>query len=173
MRSELDIGLVEGHVVHSDLVVRKAIEDQLVLICGRSHPFFGRRSIRPEELKGQPLILREEGSGTRAQLEEQLKACGVEYEIQWVCNNTEAIQSAVIHGFGVSVISQRMVQEEWHKGTLWACKIEEIDLSRNFLLVHHKNKYMFDLFTKFYQACLEFGEQDALLSGGNQKRLTV
>lgn len=160
LKSELDIGLVEGRITHPDLVTEKAMEDRLVLICGRSHPFFGRPSVRPEELEGQPLILREEGSGTRARLEEELRRRQVVCDVQWVCNNTEAIQNAVIHGFGVSVLSQRMAREGRRKGLLWACRVEEIDLSRSFVLVHHKNKYTFDLFDRFRRACLNFGRRE-------------
>ena len=160
LKSELDIGLVEGRIAHPDLVVQRAIEDRLVLICGREHPFFGRSVIRPEELEGQPLILREEGSGTRAHLEDQLRQHNVVCDVRWICNNTEAIRDAVIHNFGVSVLSSRMAREDRAEGRLWVCRVEGLDLRRTFDLVHHKNKYVFDMFSRFRQVALEFGRQE-------------
>ena len=171
LKSELDIGLVEGRITHPDLVVQRAIEDRMVLICGRGHPFFGRSSVRPEELEGQPLILREEGSGTRAHLEDQLRRHNVVCDVRWICNSIEAIRDAVIHDFGLSVLSARLVREDRAKGRLWACPVEGLDLRRSFDLVHHKNKYIFDMFSRFCRAALEFGraeeaEEERMERGG-------
>lgn len=160
LKSELDIGLVEGRITHPDLMVQPAIRDQLVLICGRGHPFFGRSSVRPEELEGQPLILREEGSGTRSHLEDQLRRHNVVCDVRWICNNTEAIRGAVIRNFGLSVQSSRMVREACAGGQLWACQVEGLDLQRSFDLVYHKNKYRFHMFNRFCQVVLEFGRQE-------------
>ena len=41
------------------------IKDEIVLAVYPDHPFAGREAIHLEELQGQQLILREEGSGTR------------------------------------------------------------------------------------------------------------
>ena len=160
LKSELDVGLVEGRITHPDLVVQPAIEDQLVLICGREHPFYGRASVRPEELEGQPLILREEGSGTRSHLEEQLRRHNVVCDVRWICNNTEAIRNAVIHNFGLSVQSSRMAREDCAKGLLWVCRVEGLDLRRSFDLVRHRNKYIFELLSQFCQVALELGHQE-------------
>ena len=88
------------------------MEDRLVIVCPPGHPFFGRSSVRPEELSGQAMVLREEGSGTRAHLEEALRGCGVACRPAWVCSSTEAILDAVRHGFGISVLSRRLVRAD-------------------------------------------------------------
>lgn len=160
LSSELDIGLVEGVVTHPDLRVEEVMDDRLVLTCGRGHPFFGRAAVDLRELAGQPLIVREPGSGTRAQLEEALKQYKIPCDIRWVCNNTEAIQDAVAHNFGVSVLSPRIVRERCRQGALWSCQIAGADLRRKFSLVYHKNKYMFEAITQFQHICLAFGRTD-------------
>ena len=161
LQNDLDVGLVEGRTAHPDLVVRQAMEDELVLICGKSHPFFGREQLRPAELEGQTLILREEGSGTRAHREEQLVRRGVTGVPDWVCTSPEAIRAAVIHGFGLSVLSRRQVREDLAAGRLWVCRVEGLELRRSFSLVYHKNKYPSDLFTRFCQTALELGREEA------------
>lgn len=160
LHNELDVGLVEGRTSHPDLVVRRAMEDELVLICGRNHPFFGRELLQPEELEGQTLILREEGSGTRAHWEDQLRRCGVTGVPGWVCTSPEAIRAAVIHGFGLSVLSRRQVREDLAAGRLWICPVEGLELRRSFSLVYHKNKYASDLFSRFCQVALEMGSEE-------------
>lgn len=138
LKSRLDVGLVEGRVDHPGLAVR------------------------PEELSGQAMVLREEGSGTRAHLEEALRGCGVACRPAWVCSSTEAILDAVRHGFGISVLSRRLVRADLDAGRLWACQAEGLDLRRSFSLVQHRNKCPFDALTRFRQVCLTWGrEEDA------------
>ena len=162
LKSRLDVGLVEGRVDHPGLAVRPAMEDRLVIVCPPGHPFFGRSSVRPEELSGQAMVLREEGSGTRAHLEEALRGCGVACRPAWVCSSTEAILDAVRHGFGISVLSRRLVRADLDAGRLWACQAEGLDLRRSFSLVQHRNKCPFDALTRFRQVCLAWGrEEDA------------
>ena len=162
LKSRLDVGLVEGRVDHPDLAVRPAMEDRLLIVCPPGHPFFGRPSVRPEELSGQAMVLREEGSGTRAHLEEALRGCGVACRPAWVCSSTEAILDAVRHGFGISVLSRRLVRADLDAGRLWACQAEGLDLRRSFSLVQHRNKCPFDALTRFRQVCLAWGrEEDA------------
>lgn len=108
------------------------------------------------------MVLREEGSGTRAHLEEALRGCGVACRPAWVCSSTEAILDAVRHGFGISVLSRRLVRADLDAGRLWACQAEGLDLRRSFSLVQHRNKCPFDALTRFRQVCLAWGrEEDA------------
>ncbi|HZK34915.1 MAG TPA: LysR substrate-binding domain-containing protein [Bacillota bacterium] len=39
LKSELDIGIVEGMVKSPDLISIPEVEDFLVLVCGSNHPF--------------------------------------------------------------------------------------------------------------------------------------
>lgn len=158
--NELDIALVEGHVTHPMLMVTHAIPDQLVLICGVGHPFWGRREISVQELEHQNFIMREQGSGTRAQLEEKLIADHIHYCVKWTCYNTEAIKNAVIANEGISVLSLRLIQQEVGKKQLWVCKLKDFPGQRNFNIIYHKDKLMFPVLREFIAACQRFGEPE-------------
>lgn len=160
LRSELDIALVEGVVKHPDLVSQAVIRDHLVLVCGPGHPFAGRRQVSAEELSGQPLILREPGSGTRAQVEDQLLARRVPMDVVWDCYNSEAIKNAVMDGHGISLISRRLVASECESGRLWAADVPELNLSRSFDLVYHKDKFLGSALRAFIARCQAFGEAE-------------
>ena len=82
LNSELDIAIVEGKIKHPDIVTKSIINDNLVLICSHKHEFYKRDSIEVSELSNQPLIMRELGSGTRAQLEKQLKELKIQMNIR-------------------------------------------------------------------------------------------
>lgn len=160
LKSELDIGLVEGRITQPDLVVKQAIQDRMVLACGKNHPFFGRASVMPLELAHQPFVLREEGSGTRAQLENQLRLRQIPYEVKWTCYNEGAIKNAVMDGHGITVLSERLVRQEISEGRLWACGIEGLSLGRSFNLVYHKNKFFSEVLSCFVSVCERFGQEE-------------
>ena len=157
LRGELDIGLVEGTVNHTELVWEHAMDDELFLICANEHPFYGRSWVSADELNGQDFILREPGSGTRAQLEEQLAEKNIAFRVKWSCSSAEAIINAVAGNHGISVISGRLVQDKYRGGALWMCSIDGLRLSRRFSLVYHKNKFHSEALDTFIALCKEFG----------------
>ena len=157
LKSKLDIGLVEGTVRNPNLETKEVIRDRLVFTCSTDHRFMGRKSIRLEELDNEPLILREPGSGTRAQLEDLLKIKGFQCNIRWSCYNIEAIKDAIMHNLGVSVMSERLVRDSLQRRELWVCDIEGSDeFNRTFKLAYHRNKVFTDSMNQFVQACSDF-----------------
>lgn len=78
----------------------------VVVFTRRDHPFAGRASIRPAELQGQRMIVREKGSTTRRAFEEAMRAAGVAPHIVMEIGSREAIREAVIHGLGIGYVSE-------------------------------------------------------------------
>lgn len=161
---ELDIALVEGKVASDDLVAERVAEDHLTLVCGQGHPFFGQKAVRAEALNGQTFLLREAGSGTRAQIENELRRHKVHYVAGWVCNNIDVIKKGVVHNFGISAFSPRLLREELRREQLWAFEAEGLNFERSFTLVYHKDKYQTEGFKKFREVCLELPEVEELLA---------
>ncbi len=79
-------------------------DDRLVVFVDRGHPWSQRRSIRLADIADQTLILREEGSTTRAIFERSLEDCGVEAKNVLELEGREAVREAVAAGLGVGVV---------------------------------------------------------------------
>ena len=156
LKNDLDIALVEGRVHDERLVAIPVINDELVVACHPSHPFFGRREILAEELARERLILREEGSGTRAQLVEALNELGLQCNVGWSCSSPEAIKLAVTAGLGVTVISRLLIQKEVERGELWRCNVRDFSMRRTFDIVYHKDKYLGSALQAFITASKNF-----------------
>lgn len=93
--------------------------------------------------------MRELGSGTRAQLEKQLKELKIPMNIRWSCYNSEAILRAVVDNFGIAVISELLIEDYLKKHLLWACDIEGINLHRTFDIAYHRSKFLQKIFQHF------------------------
>ena len=72
----------------------------------RDHRFATRDSIRLTELEGEPMIVREQGSTTRRAFEEALARTGTKPRLMMEIGSREAIREAVIHGLGISYVSE-------------------------------------------------------------------
>ncbi|EGT3662809.1 TPA: LysR family transcriptional regulator [Clostridioides difficile] len=161
LNSELDIAIVEGKIKHPDIVTKSIINDNLVLICSHKHEFYKIDSIKVSELSNQPLIMRELGSGTRAQLEKQLKELKIPMNIRWSCYNSEAILRAVVDNFGIAVISELLIEDYLKKHLLWACDIEGINLHRTFDIAYHRSKFFTENISAFFDISVEYGKKQA------------
>ena len=157
LRSELDAALVEGRVRSDELVARPVVEDELALVTAPDHPFAAVKSVDLETLSGEPLLLREPGSGTRELLVAQLNARALPVRETWTCSNSEAIKNAVRAGMGVTVISRRLVQRELDGGLLVETALSGCTLRRDFSLVYHRDKYLGDAMRAFIGCCERLG----------------
>ncbi|AXU27824.1 TPA: LysR substrate-binding domain-containing protein [Clostridioides difficile] len=171
LNSELDIAIVEGKIKHPDIVTKSIINDNLVLICSHKHEFYKRDSIKVSELSNQPLIMRELGSGTRAQLEKQLKELKIPMNIRWSCYNSEAILRAVVDNFGIAVISELLIEDYLKKHLLWACDIEGINLHRTFDIAYHRSKFFTENISAFFDISVKYGKKQARKKSRNVNSL--
>lgn len=154
LKSELDIAVVEGKIHSSDLVTQMMMTDPLALVCARDHnPFGMKKTVHLADLADIPFILREEGSGTREVFENVMP----HINIQWVCNNSEAILRGVEMGFGMTVISRRLAAERLRTGSLIEIYVSDAELSRQFSVVWHKNKYLGNSMQQFIELCHQYG----------------
>ena len=85
-------------------------EDRLVLITANKEPFlsFQRSGASGLELLSMPMILREENSGTRQEMDQYLRRQQIDPQSLNVIaqiDNPEAIRSSVSRGLGVSIMS--------------------------------------------------------------------
>jgi len=151
--NRIDFGLIEG-VAHSSQLVSEAFwDDELVLLFAPGHHWETQVSVMPDELKGEPFLMRERGSGGREILESALLLHDIEIEPTWESISTQAIIRAVADGFGVAVLPFLLAEPHLAQGTLVTRPIEGISLKRKFAIIHHKNKYITGIMQEFIGLC--------------------
>lgn len=143
VENRIDLGLVEGPVHNRNLAVRRYDIDRLVVALPPGHVLADESRIPFRALCGVPLILREEGSGTREVFLEHAHAAGLsleDFDVVMELGSPEAIKGAVAAGLGVTVISVATLRKEIELGTL---RVVDLDPSveRPFSFVHQKQKF--------------------------------
>ncbi|MFM6189796.1 MAG: LysR substrate-binding domain-containing protein [Planktothrix sp.] len=152
---QFDLGLIEGEVKPTlqKLLNQEEIgSDRLLIIVGRSHPWFERDKIDLTELKNTDWVMREAGSGTQQRLEEALNNWGVnlsDLKVILVLNTGEMVKAVVEEGQVAAGISELMVKKELQLGILKAVRIvdhrlndyQELQLIRPFLKIKHRQRF--------------------------------
>ena len=143
MENRIDVGLVEGPVHGRTLAVRRYDVDKLVVALSAGHPLAGETRIPIETLRGIPLILREEGSGTREVFLDHARRAGFQlddFNVVMELGSPEAIKGAVGAGLGAAVISIATLRKELALGILRAVALDP-PIERPFSFVHQKQKF--------------------------------
>lgn len=135
----LDIAVIEGTVKHRDIISKDVHEDEMVLICGKNHPFASRDSIQLSEIAGKDFVLREEGSGTREFLTDIIEERGIPIVPKWICHSSDSIINIVAAGQGVSILSKSLLT---HQNDVKQIAIEDLTLMRSFKIIYHKDKFL-------------------------------
>lgn len=138
-----EIGVVGARPAHRSLEYRELFPDDIVLIVSAAHAWHGRKQVTIEELRAEPLLLRERGSGTRTALETALEAAGVDpagCRMVGEMGSTQAIKQAVKASVGVSLVSRRAVEEECRIGVLWCLRVKNLKISRAFYLATNRER---------------------------------
>lgn len=137
LEGKADLGFVEGPTVRSGLRHKTFAHDELAVVVGRNHPWAQQAvSVSAVELANAPLLLRENGSGTRETFADALARVGVELPPGLPqLGSTAALKATLSQGDSVAVISELAVQGELSQGTLVRIPVTGIDLSRQLRLV--------------------------------------
>src|SRR5262249_49557513 len=125
------------------LEFRRFACDELVVVVPKKHPWWRKQRVTVEQLVAQPLIQREQGSGSRRCLERSLERVGVTgaaLNVVLELGSSEAIKEAVLEGLGIAVLSRRVVRKETGAGLLKALAVDAVTLDRDIYIVRDRRR---------------------------------
>jgi DNA-binding transcriptional LysR family regulator len=118
-------------------------KDELVLVAS---PKLGIKSpLTLKALTRLPFIFREEGSGTRKAIFDNLTDQGISMKtlnVTAVLGSSDAVKQAVKASLGVSMLSRVSVKDELKANTLMEIKIRGLKLQREFYIITHKKRVL-------------------------------
>jgi DNA-binding transcriptional LysR family regulator len=156
LADEVDVGVLGSSVRRAGLRLERLVEDEIVLAVPSDHAFAGRDRVSVEELKDQPLILREEGSGTRRSVEELLAAAGLALprdHMALILGSTQSIVQGVEQGLGLGFVSARASSQAQADGYLACVRLAGVDLRRDLYLAYLPGRAADPLVARFLDFC--------------------
>jgi DNA-binding transcriptional LysR family regulator len=137
------IGILSREAGCKEVEYRPFFEDRVALVVPRQHPWADRKSVIPEELIGQPFILREETSGTRRVMQAGLLEHGIrlcDLDVVMELGSAEAIATAIEAGIGIAFISRVVVQRCIRAGYLAEVSVKGLCLKRQLHMIRSSQR---------------------------------
>lgn len=163
---EADIGFAGTVMEQKHCVYIPFYQDELVVIApgeGTGEPASAGETAG--WIRRMPVILREEGSGTRKEAQRLLRQLGIELSelnIAASIENQETIKRSVRNGMGISILSRLAAEDEIKSGVLRAVPLGETGGKRNINLVFDRRfvhsaeaEALIDLVKKMYPEKIE------------------
>ena len=130
-----------------------------VFVAAASHPLATREAqVDVESLRPQAFIVREEGSGTRAAMEQFFADARLEPRVAMEMSSNETIKQAVIADMGLSFLSLHTLQLELEKGLVAVLDVQGAPVLRAWNVVHTLSKVLSPAAEAFRYFMLERGE---------------
>lgn len=154
----VDVGFIEGAMTHPELLLRRWLEDELVIVAAPGHALLAGlapgKPVAARQLAAASWILREPGSGTRqaadAWLLEHLGPLQVDYEL----GSTEAIKRLAAAGVGLACLSRHAVATELADGRLQELPTRLPRASRRLAIALRRDKRLGAATQAFLQHCM-------------------
>jgi DNA-binding transcriptional LysR family regulator len=133
LEGEAHIGVISREILDAGLESQKFFRDTITLIVPAGHRWAFRKVIEPGELLEEPLILREQTSGTRRVVISELAKYDISLDdlnIFMELGNAEAIVRTVAAGYGIAFVSNLASACPLERGNVVDLQVEGMNLIR-------------------------------------------
>lgn len=168
MNNTIDVGLVESDISNKKLLYQDFLDDELVLIVSSNHRWANEDSVSFLELKDEPFIIREAGSGSRLVFERALLDSDFDIEnlnIIMEIGNITAIKTIVASGLGVSVVSKWAAEDMVKSGEVCILRIKEFTIFRKLSIILNNDFFESEACSKFIRFLGEMRPENILNRG--------
>jgi DNA-binding transcriptional LysR family regulator len=142
LEGEAHIGVLSREIIDGSLESQEFFRDIITLIVPADHRWSFRKIIQPDELLEEPLIIREESSGTRRVVLSELSKYDIglnDLDIFMELGNAEAIVRTVAAGYGIAFVSKLATACPLERGNVVDLKVDGLDLKRTIYMVRKTN----------------------------------
>lgn len=137
--AEIDFGIVGTKLNDESFEYDKILSDTIVLCCDVNLKISS--SISLQELKDLPLIIREEGSGTRKQLFKALKPYHMtpqNLNVIGIADDINTIKACIIDSDHLTFTSKIAIEDDLRRKTLKIIQVDALHINRDFYFVSNK-----------------------------------
>ena len=136
------LGFIEGPLHVQGLRTTVFQQDEIVPVAAPDHPLLKRKTLKPSDLSGEPLLMRERGSGTRELIAAALQRQNIEQGDTMEFGNTEALKRAAVYGGGIAWLPRICIRNELRDGQLRELPLRELAITRPLMMVQRENAPM-------------------------------
>ena len=160
---QLDLALLTLPLVGSDLEVRPALREELVVITAPRHPLTQQNSIDARSLSEHPLVLFEPGSTTRMLVDQFFHEQQLPMNVAMETESVEIIKAMVASGLGIALVPYVAIAADMRTRRFGWARVRGQRLYREQGWVYLKSDYLprpiVEVLRVFEEMKAEFGER--------------
>lgn len=133
LNESIPMGVASSYIDYREIECVPLFEDRIILIVPISHPWAQYGKAMPADLLDQPIIMREDTSGTTATLLDGLKTHNISMDMIRVVmelGSAEAIEMAVERSVGIAFVSEMVAARGLALGRIKKVEVEGLELTR-------------------------------------------
>jgi DNA-binding transcriptional LysR family regulator len=133
---ELELGIVGAGRRHRGVAFEPFFSDEVVLACPADHRFAGK-TVALDDLKGEKLIVMQDGAGVRQVIEDELRKAGMrlrDLDVRLELGLQESVRSAVLAGHGIAFISRLAIEADLAARRIATARVRGLDPVREIFL---------------------------------------
>lgn len=139
LANQVDFAILADPRVDKRLHYETLFEERVSLVSGRSHPFFGVKSVRPDDLESAPFVSLSQQTPTGSLIHRYLASLSVDIEPVVSTEDIETVKRMVEMGMGAAflpdMVTERDLSTRANPGGRLARTLVEPALTRKIVLV--------------------------------------
>jgi LysR family transcriptional regulator, low CO2-responsive transcriptional regulator len=151
-----DLYLLTAPPASTPVAAHPILPNPLVALASADHPLAGEQKIPFERFAREPLLMREQGSGTRLAAEDAYAKHGLVPRVRMELGSNETIKEAVIAGLGVALVYRSALGFSFDAHRLAILDVEGVPCGGHWHFVHPLAKQLPSIAQTFVEfACAE------------------
>jgi molybdate transport repressor ModE-like protein len=138
--NEAELAILGHTPERADMVSQYFMDNPLVVIAAPNHPLAAADRLDLRMIEDEILVVREQGSGTRAAMERFFAEYGINHQPGCELNTNEAIKQAVQAGLGIGVVPAQTIELELRTGQLVVLPFKGFPIVRRWFVIHRGDK---------------------------------
>lgn len=130
----------------------------LAFVANAHHPLVGKE-LTIDELTDQPFLMRETGSGIRAQVEKVFNEFDFHPSVKMVLGGNEAIRLGLLQNLGITVASVPTLMNEINRDEIAILKVQGFPVNRHWYLAYPTGKILSIAAEKLIELLKEEGKK--------------
>ncbi len=157
-RGSIDLAVMGQPPEDAGVLAERFAPHPSIIIAAAGHRLAAAPSLPLNALAGEPFVMREDGSGTKAMTEGHFRKAGFQPRIAMVSSSNEMIKQAVMAGMGLALLSQHTCSLELALGLLAALPVEGFPLMRSWYIVQRRTLPLLPVQARLRSFLIEEGE---------------
>lgn len=141
LEGDAHLGIVSREANDNGVESQEIFCDAIELFIAANHRWAGRSSIEPAEIVSEPILLREETSGTRWVMLSELSKFDISLEdlnVFLEIGSAEGILEAVANGYGVSFVSELVGRHLRELGRVTCVPVDGLEMKRTIYMARKR-----------------------------------